>query len=526
MTTFRTILIFIIFISSLLTPNLIAASSETLPTFHWSYDYIQELQVRGLCLDLLSMNKPYTRGEVAKSLFNAEKAIKQQNNSVVDKLYNSLLIEFKTEIDEINKPDEKKESIYFRSFLQANLDRTEGNNTKYNGLYRGGVGTQIGSRIFAYSGVNFNQYDYNDPAYQGYKWRGITGFTEQAYISYQTNRFQVKFGRDFIKWGPGESGTLVMSDVARPLDHLYAAMNFGPFRFSYFASELDQLPGKKADNAWIPVRRYLSGHRLDMKFWGGRIQAGLSELMLYGGDAENFNLVYVNPVIFYHGANKNRASRLGNVLPSIDFLIYPVNNWQIYSSLLIDDIQIENTVPDDMEPNEIGFILGTFFSDPFQIHGLGINLEYVRVANRTYKTPDPLETFVHRGQPLGHPMGNDFDLLLLGVSHWIRPDLWGKVSLKHTRHGEGSIYSSWDTPWREFTVAEGYDEPFPIGTVETENRFEFIARWYYKSYLRFNLIVNSINVKNMNNVGGQNDSFFEGTLRLYLDLFEKWQVNE
>jgi len=508
------------------TPTIFAAISEILPTFHWSYDYIKELQVRGLCLDLLSMNKPYTRGEVAKSLFNSEEEIKKQNNFVVDKLYDSLLKEFTTEIDEINNPDEQKESIYFRSFLQANLDQTEEDNTKYNGVYRGGVGAQIGSRFFAYSGVNFNQYDYNDPAYKGYKWRGISGYTEQAYLSYQTNRLHVKFGRDFIKWGPGESGTMVMSDVTRPLDHLYAAVNLGPFKFSYFASELDQYPGKKVDNAWVPVRRYLAGHRLDMRLWGGRIQAGVSEIMLYGGDSENFNIVYINPIIFYHGAHKNRASRLGNVLPTIDLLIYPKHNWQVYSSLLIDDIQIENSVPDDMEPDEIGFIVGSNLSDPFHIHGMNVNVEYVRVANRTYKTPDPLETFVHRGQPLGHPMGNDFDLLLFGVSHWIRSDLWTKMSLTHIRHGEGSIYSPWDTPWRAFTVAEGYDEPFPTGVVESESRFEFNIRWYYKSYLRFNLIVNSINVKNINNFKGQNDSFFEGKLRMELDLFNKWHVNE
>lgn len=507
-------------------PTLFAASSETLPTFHWSYDYIQQLQLRGLCLDLLSMNKPYTRGQVAKSLLGTEKESDWRNNSVVAILYASLYKEFEPEMDEINHPEKQKQSIYFRSFLQANLDRTEDDEAKYNGVYRGGVGAQIGARFFAYSGVNFNQYDVNDPVYAGYKWRGITGYTEQAYISYQTSRLLVKFGRDFIKWGPGESGALVMSDIARPLDHLFAAVNFGPFKFSYFASELDQYPGKKVGTAWIPVRRYLAGHRLDMRFWGGRIQAGISELMLYGGEAEKFNIVYVNPVIFYHGEHKNNASRFGNALPSVDFMIYPLNNWQIYSSLLIDDFQIEKTVPDDMEPNEIGFIVGTHYTDPFQIHGLGINLEYVRVANRTYKTPEPLETFVHRGLPLGHPLGNDFDLMMLGISHWVRPGLWVKAELKHIRHGEGSIYSLWDTPWRAFTLAEGYDEPFPTGIIESENRFEIYIRYYYKSYLRLNLISSFFDVGNRYNVQDQNDSFFEGKLGIELDLFHSWQVTQ
>ena len=512
--------------TTLLTATLFAASSETLPTFHWSYEFIQALQVRGQCLDLYSMNQPYTRGEVAKSLLGAEKEIRRQNNTVIYKLYVSLLREFAPEIDEVRNPDEQKESIYFRSYLQANLDRTEEEDTKYNGLYRGGVGAQIGSRFFVFSGVNFNQYDYNNPDYAGYKWRGITGFTEQAYISYQTNRLQVKFGRDFIKWGPGQSGTLVMSDIARPLDHLFAAVNFGPFRFSYFASELDRAPGKKAGNAWIPVRRYLAGHRLDVRFWGGRIQAGISELMLYGGEAEKFNIVYVNPVIFYHGANYNNSDISGNVLPSVDFMVYPQKNWQIYTSLLIDDIQIEKTVQDDMEPDEIGFILGTNYSDPLQIQGMNVNLEYVRVANRTYKTPDPLETFIHRGQPLGHPLGNDFDTMLLGISQWIRPTMWAKVDFKHIRHGEGSIYSPWDTPWRAFTLEEGYDEPFPTGIVETENRFDFYFRWYYKSYLRLNLISTYIDVKNIHNVEGENDSFFEGKFNIELDLFRKWKLHE
>ncbi|HPG38230.1 MAG TPA: capsule assembly Wzi family protein [bacterium] len=500
------------------------ALAETLPPYHPAYVYIDELQARGYCLDLPVMNRPYTREQIKRSLLALQAKSSSESLVAIDNFLSPLLKEFAREITVAKGLGEESDAIFARSFVQGNLDMDK-DETRYKGIYRAGVGTTIMSNLTLYSGVNFNQYDVNNEDYQGYEWRGVTGYMEQAYTAYQTRRYTVKFGRDFMIWGPAQNGSLVMSGIARPLDHLYAALNFGPFRFSWFAAELDDHSRKKTNSAIITVKRYLAGHRLDARFWRNRLQIGISELMLYGGDAEKFNIVYLNPVMFYHGEHKNNASHLGNVLPTMDILIYPRPNWNIYTSLLIDDYQVEKVVVTDLEPNEIGFIIGTTFADPFNIQGSAINLEYTRITNRTYKTEDALETFIHRGVTLGHPLGNDFDRILVGLAHWVRSDLQVKANYSHIRHGEGSIYTPWDMPWMNFTLEEGYSEPFPFGTVESRDIFEIQARWYYNDWLRFNLQFQSYNFSNQGNIEGQSDSYLQGKINIELNPGYLWKIN-
>ncbi len=503
--------------------NLSAMTSETLPTHHWIYVLISEFQARGYFLELSQMNMPYTRGDVANAILNNKNKIKDLN--LYQGWINELESEFKNEITEINfKSQETKNTLVFRTKVNANLDNNS-KETKYKGIYRGGVGINFTENIFAFSGVNFNQYDLDDPEYAGYEWRGITGYTEQAYISFQNKRFLLKLGRDYLRWGTGKNGTLVMSNIARPLDQIYGDAKVGPFKFSFFTSELDQYGSIYTEDAIIPVRRFLSGHRLDLVLFNGKLQASVSELMLYGGQDKTFDVVYSNPFIFWHGANYNNKSNSGNVLPTVDVLYYPVSNWKLYGSLLIDDIQVEKTGPGDLEPNEIGFIGGTEYAEPMGISGMTVNAEYTRVANRTYKTPNPLETFIHRNVPLGHPLGNDFEQLNLGVKYWVNSFFKTEIDYFYTKNGEGSIYTTWDDPWMDFTVDEGYDEPFPFGTVEKENSIRFKAMLNYKYWARLNLELLSSSIKNKANVSGDNDTMFQWILSVELNYDHFFSFN-
>jgi len=502
--------------------RLFASVNETLPTFHWSYDYIEALQACGFCLDLLQMNLPYTRGEVAKSLVLSKNSfLLQETGSSTRKLFQRLFIEFDSEMKSLQTNAEIADGINFRSHIRANLDHQAQNKTKYRGIYRAGFGASVGKNLYAFSGVNFNQYDYNNPAYKGYKWRGVSGYAEQAYIRFNWKRFHLKIGRDFLKWGAGQSGTLVFSNIARPMDQFLSAVNFGPFKFTFVASELDRFAAKNLNGIRVPVRRFLSGHRLDLSLYQGRIQAAISELVVYGGENASFDVVYLNPMIFYHGATKNGASD-SNVLPTLDLLLYAKKNLQFYSSLLIDDIQIEKTGPGDLEPNEIAWLAGMKWADPAGMKGMTLNAEYVRVANRTYKTPHPPELFTHRGIPLGYPLGNDVDYWQLGLSKWFRKGLWLELETSQTRKGEGSLFTPWDEPWMAFTIKEGYSEPFPTGVVEKKTLVSAKMLYYYSVHWGVEADIFISNRKNADHVSSQikKNTFWRIGLNFNGELFK------
>ena len=219
---------------------LFSAPQETLPTWHWSYDYIEQLQRRGYCLDLDGMNKPYTRGEVAKSLAKAlvdmaPDFVEQGSPEYMQEVMGRLAGEFAFEIDLVKKITGVKDMLHLRTNFRADMVEQDQGDSDYRGVYRAGIGARFSKNVYAFSGYNFDQYAYNDDMYKGYKWRGLAAYAEQAYVTGVWDKFKVRFGRDYLKWGPGESGTLVMSDVSRPLDHVSVSAGFGPFRYQFFA---------------------------------------------------------------------------------------------------------------------------------------------------------------------------------------------------------------------------------------------------------------------------------------------------
>ena len=252
-------------------------------------------------------------------------------------------------------------------------------------------------------------------------------------------------------------------------------MDIGPLKFSFLVSPLDDvLVDSLGSNL---AKRYISAHRVDLNLFGGKLQAAITEAVLFGGVNRQLDWVYMNPFLPYYLANSNGHGP-ANMMGSIDIKLFPLRKWECYTSLLLDDIQVERTGPIDLEPNEIGWMLGSRYADPFGVPGLTVSGEYVRLANRTYKTPNPWETFIHRNVPLGHPLGNDFDHWQVGVSKWFFGGLWCQVMVSQTRKGEGSLFTPFDMPWMDYTVEEGYSEPFPTGVVEKGREVSLEVRYY------------------------------------------------
>ncbi len=498
-----------IFIFLFFFPVLAGASlHQTLPSWHWAYQFIDELRLRGCFKELYATNRPYTRGEVAEGLVRIENKLKEGKlflSASDSKLIEKLEREFEKEIKELESKTQEKNKVILGCRIQSDINKPEEGKTKYRGIYRSKISVPLGAHVEVYNGINFNQYLIDDTTYVGKKWRGIVGYTEQAYAAASLGRFRFKFGRDFLRWGAGESGTLLFSDVTRPLDQFTASVRMGPFQYTFLASVLDDisLDSEVADSLGGSIaKRYISAHRLDVNLFHGRFQCSVTEAVLYGGVNRQLDWVFLNPFIFYHGAQLNKSGS-ANTFGTLDVIFIPLKKWEIYGSLLIDDIQIEKTGPGDLEPNEIGWIVGTRLGDPFGVSGLTLLGEYVRVTNRTYKTPNPWETFTFRNKPLGYPLGNDFDCWQAGVSKWFGGNLWIGFKYSMIRKGEGSLFTPWDAPWFEYTVEQGYSEPFPTGIVEKRNEFGFSFKYYPSVHWGVEGKFSSLKYRNRDHMLGQ-----------------------
>ncbi|MFQ5708759.1 MAG: capsule assembly Wzi family protein [bacterium] len=499
-----------------------AGIRETLPTFHWAYDYIDELRVHGYFEDFYILNRPFTRGQIAEYLIKLDQ--RRQNGAVhLSKadcwLFDRLHAEFAPEMQRLLQKSQSNRASVGTYFIQE-FDRNDERSVGHFRL-RSKASIAIANRVELYNGIVFDNRLDEDSTYIGKRQGDIASFTEQAYITTGFKNFEVKLGRDFVRFGSGHSATLMISDFARPMDQLWASYTHKYFKFSFFTSSLDpMMVPDTSSGTLVRANRFLAAHRLEFKLFH-RFYFGLTESILYGGPASNWQLAFLNPFIFYHGVQLN-GPVTGNTLGSIDFALYPVQNLGVYGELLIDDIQLEHSKPADLEPNELGFILGLQITDPLQMSGTRFIGEYSRVTNRTYNTQDPWEKFLHRGRPIGHFLGNDFDRWDLNLSQWLLPGLQVRVGYEHIRRGEGRIQNKFDQPWLQFTVEQGYSEPFPTGVVETSNIGKFQIVYHPSANLRFNLSGKFRNVDNVENQLGRNNSefsfilglWFEGDLRL------------
>jgi hypothetical protein len=466
-----------LFIFAILFPVLSGALvHETLPSWHWAYEFIGELRLRGGFEELYEMNRPYTRGQVAEALAGLRKREKDGTLvlSASDKrMFLVLVGEFRNEIEELQGKLDASEAVLLGLHGQGNVNGSRDTDTRYRGVYKSRIGIPLGKFGAAANAVSMDQALVDDPSYLGKKWRGIVGYTEQAYVAVRADRFRFKLGRDFLRWGAGRDGTLLFSDVCRPLDQFTASADLGPMRYTFTTSALDKMENTAggvdstglSEGRWI--YRFLSAHRLDVKLMGGRFQAAVSELVLYGGPGRQVEWAYFNPAIFFHGEQMNEKAE-GNTLGSLDLLFYPSPRWQVYGSLLIDDVQIERTGSGDQEPAELGWLIGSQVADPFNLPGLTLSGEYARVTNRTYKTIRFWETFMHRNAPLGYPLGNDFDRVQIGASQWIQGKVRIRLSYDSIRKGEGSLFTPFDMPWMQIPKGKTYSEPFPTGIVEKQ----------------------------------------------------------
>ncbi len=487
-----------IFIGLMFLNPIRAAVNEILPVYHVDYQYLKLLQDRGLCLELNALEKPYTKGQIAQSLLNIPDTLALSKTEKEAIAY--LRSDLRMEIDALQK-SESNNYIKLQTYSTGFLDKMQTNEITYRGVYHLGAGLRMGKHVYIAQNYISDQYDYYDPYYSGYKWRGIAAYTQQAYINVMFNQVQFKFGRDFLQWGVGQSGTLVLSDNTIPLDQLYFNLKVGPFRFSYITAQLNSIAYKDSLGNH-QANRYLAGHRLGLHLLNGRLQLAFSEIIIYGGPNSFFNFTYLNPFIFYHGAKKNGAPD-NNVLPSLDVLFYPAPKWQLYASVLIDDIQLDKKTPGDLEPNEIGWLAGSRYADPFHINGLTLSAEYVRIANRTYKTSHPWERFSYRRKLLGYPLGNDLEYFQLEIEKWFGAKLSLRTKFSVLSKGEGNVFSAWNEPWMHYTVEQGYHEKFPSGIVEKTKTLNCFLLYNPFRWLGSSLELHYLSISNFGHHEGQ-----------------------
>jgi len=446
-------------------PTASAQELATIPTNHWAYEYLQQLGLRQRLPGTMLLNLPLRYQQLAAVV-----------DSIGPYAGNAAERFWLQKLRALHDASSAYPVLQIGSRVVESAGRMPGDDLRSRLAVRSRLGIFPDRRVALFNVINLDQTLGEDARYIGKRWRGFTGFTEQAYALLHFNKYLVKFGRDFLWWGRGRDATLLISDESRPVDHVLAQLNFSRARFTYVAAKLDRLPLADSSVARYNTDyadRYLAAGRAEFELRKNRLRIGISQLVVNGGPNRAFEWYYLNPFIFYHGEQLNDKQG-GNIFGALDFIARPQAGLEFYGQLLIDDVQIEKRGRGDLEPNEIGYLLGIEKA----VNAATLGLEYTRVTNRTYNTVREWEKFLHRNRPLAHFLGNDFDRWLMHANLYAGKQVQLYWTTEWLRRGQGRIDSTFDQPWKNSSLQQGYREKFPSGVVEKSWQFRLEARWH------------------------------------------------
>lgn len=254
-----------------------------------------------------------------------------------------------------------------------------------------------------------------------------------AYLKFNLPWFELQLGQDTLQWGPGYHDSLLISKNPLAMDMIKLQANYGSVTFTAFTGILEDMATDIND-------KYISGHRVEGYFWD-RFGFGISEVVVYGN---RFEPGYLNPVNIYL-INEQPISRADgrvggsgdNVLMSIDMRLRPVDDFEIYGELMVDD---GNPAANFKHwDTKFGILGGIYLTDPFGIPNTDFHAEYAFINQYAYTHVNPVNVYKHFTTPIGHQIGSDADNLWLELRHRWTDRLETVFGYELERHGSGNI---------------------------------------------------------------------------------------
>lgn len=502
-------LVFFLVLSAL-TPLCKATLLENIPLDSWVYPVVDELYCQGFFPSLHKNVKPYTRGEIASLVLEINLKQNEGGLKLADSqlwLISKLNQEFKFELEELYYEKHENENNYtilkYGTSPIASLNLAEGDSSYGRLQARFDVGLQCDNRIVLKDRVVIDTKAEKERRYQAREWKHhLAGTLEEAYANADLKYFHLLLGRDHIRWGPGSRDVLLLSDQIPPFDMIKMEGKVGSFKLVWFTTVLDQI---YAPDYSFWAKRYLSGHRINLKFKMG-IEVGLSEVIVYGGNNRNLEPYYLNPLLPYYGEQFNRNID-DNILWSFDFSLATFKNKELYFELLVDDFQYDFR----SEPHQTGFQVGLNYSDPVGWKRSYLNLEYTKINNWVYGQNKPWNVYTYQGRGIGSILGPDANRWSLGVIYHYTKDIDLGLLEEYRRKGEGRI----ETPQ---SVAVPTSKKFPSGVVEYTNQLKFVATYQPNANFKLDLSGEYDKIKNLANKSGKKEDtlLLNAKLSLYL----------
>ncbi|MGE5400349.1 MAG: hypothetical protein ACM3S2_08085 [Ignavibacteriales bacterium] len=262
----------------------------------------------------------------------------------------------------------------------------------------------------------------------------------------------IAIAKDFLEWGYGESGKLVLSSKApsfpfirldiKPVDwlsfnYIHAWLNSDVVDSQ--ATYASYRPGQSYDRVSFR-QKFLASHSLNIRPVKG-LDVTLGESIIY---SDRLEVSYFMPLMFFRLADhylsqgRNNAGGNAQFFGSISSRNH-IKNTHLYGTMFIDELTLSGLLDPEKQRTQVGFTLGGSIADLSFLNlnlNLSLTLEYTKIYPFVYKHYIPTLTYTSSGYGMGHWMGDNADLFYGAVNYrflrGLQATLWGE----HVRKGE------------------------------------------------------------------------------------------
>lgn len=373
------------------------------------------------------------------------------------------------------------------------------------------MGINLWGNVSKHWGYQFSFHDINlsgtglDTSYQTLESGSVTGpilinnFQKnkqshveiRGHISYQFAKGAISIGQDYLLWGYGDAGRIVLSDKAPA--YPYIRFDYKPFswlRFNYTHAWLQSNLLDSTRSYTIPsgiflgirevnIPKFMASHSIDFTLTKG-LNFVIGESIIYN---DNLNIGYLIPVMFFKAFDNSTGAGAIEKGSNGQFFFQmnsrnQIKNTQIFATLFIDEIKIASVFDKKNQRNQLGYTVGGSMTDFLGVPYLTLGVEYTRIRPFVYRNFLPAQNYTNAGYLLGDWMGNNADRVtgIVKYTPIAKLKLTGRFS--HLRKGgEGTL---------EQQYTQQPQPPFLFDFKSSVNELFFNASYEYLHRLYLN----------------------------------------
>lgn len=443
------------------------------------YDFLERMSVKGI-INYYDIIKPLPRTELAGYLKEIEK--KSDLLTTVEKQeLNWYEIDYSYEIK--GEPDRWRVfeyadtlfHVYLTPIVELKYNSIGGKSSwkrSWLGRFDGSIGDNIG---FSFS-ITDNS-EGGDSVDADKSFSPLTGFNHKtskdgsisyedinATLNYNWSWGTFTFGKDFVNWGSGRSGQLILSSKApsfpfikfdiHPVSwlrfqylHGWLASNVADSSSFYITSGVDSDGNPRYRGS--QRSKYIAANLLSI-MPGKNIIFSLGNSIIYSDGS--VRAPFLIPFIWYYkGIDHNFYGSTqddgygNNGQMFFDLSVKTLKNYHFYGTLFIDEFSLTNFLKGNHSRDQLGYTIGiTNYSSI--IDNLMLGVEYTKIMPGTYLNYIQTQTYAHDNYPLGHWIGQNADELYLNMSYQIMRGMNIKLDFDRVRKGGDQLGTGFSGP--------------------------------------------------------------------------------